>query len=421
MFINRRSFVCNGAVGASTLMMALSKTTAESQPVGVGSSWDSIREEFDLDPSVIHMAGLLLASHPRPVRNAIAMYRQALDRNPPEALHEFEGREAAVREAAARYLAADVDEIALTDSTTMGLGLLYGGIRIREDQEILSTVHDHSSTNDALDYKAAVVGCSVTRIGLFEKSAEANKDEIVERLGKAIRDNTRVLAVTFVHSSSGLKLPLADIGALVQEANQGRAPEDRMLFCVDGVHGFGVENFDVRELGCDFYVAGCHKWLFGPRGTGIVWGRREAWDQVTPIIPTFSGKDSPGRLMTPGGFHSFEHRWALAEAFDFHLAIGKQQIQDRIHSLANSVKKELASIKSLTLHTPQSPALSAGIVCFEIDGMRPRHVIRRLQEKGIRASTTPYAVSYARLTPGLLTNEADVEGTVAAVNDISAG
>ena len=125
--------------------------------------------------------------------------------------------------------------------------------------------------------------------------------------------------------------------------------------------------------------------------------------------------------MTPGGFHSFEHRWALAEAFDFHLAIGKQQIQDRIHSLANSMKKELASINSLTLHTPQSSALSAGIVCFEIDGMKPRSIVRRLQEKGIRASTTPYAVSYARLAPGLLTNEADVAVAVAAVNDIAAG
>ena len=197
------------------------------------------------------------------------------------------------------------------------------------------------------------------------------------------------------------------------------ARQNRISSCVDGVHGLGVENFKVRDLVCDFYVSGCHKLLFGPRGTGIVWGRKQSWDQVAPIIPTFSGTNSPGRLMTPGGFHSFEHRWALAEAFDFHLAIGKQRVQDRIHELNTRLKLELASIKGLTLHTPKSPEFSAGIVCFELAGMTPRDVVARLREKNIVASTTPYAVSYARLTTGLLNREADLERTVAAVESIA--
>jgi selenocysteine lyase/cysteine desulfurase len=420
MSINRRSFLRYGAASPSLLMMGLSKGRAQSKSVEADSSWDNIRQEFNLDSSMIHMSGLFLASHPRSVRDTIAKYRRALDENPPSAWRKFRGREAAAREAAAHYLASNADEIALTDSTTMGLGLLYGGMLIRKDQEIISTLHDHSSTHSSLDYKAMAVGCSVRRIALFEKSSEANKDEIVKRIREAIRENTRVVAVTFVHSSSGLKLPLTDIGAMIQNANEGRALEDRVLFCVDGVHGLGVEDFQMRELGCDFFVAGCHKWLFGPRGTGILWGRKESWSQIIPIIPSFSGKRSAGRLMTPGGFHSFEHRWALSEAFDFHLAIGKQRVQERIHTLATLVKKEFASIRGLILHTPQSPALSSGIVCFEIAGLTPRDIVRRLRQKKITASTTPYAVSYARLAPGLLNSDSEVEQTIAAVKEIAA-
>ena len=97
-----------------------------------------------------------------------------------------------------------------------------------------------------------------------------------------------------------------------------------MLLCVDGVHGFGVEETSPAELGCDLFAAGCHKWLFGPRGTGLLWGRPAAWRRLEPTIPSFDGRayaawmngDSapdgpPGPLLTPGGFHSFEHRWAL--------------------------------------------------------------------------------------------------------------
>ena len=82
------------------------------------------------------------------------------------------------------------------------------------------------------------------------------------------------------------------------------------------------------ELGCDFLVSGCHKWLFGPRGTGLVWGRAEAWAAVDAGDPAFAAAASapgwgsaptgpPGPAATPGGYHSFEHRWALAEAFEF--------------------------------------------------------------------------------------------------------
>jgi isopenicillin-N epimerase len=420
MSINRRSFLQKSAVTASLWTLGNSRIDAQTKAVpALEMPWDQVREEFELDPSVIHMAGLLLASHPRTVREAIGKYREALDRNPPGALSEYWMREEASREAAARYLETDVGEIALTDSTTMGLGLLYGGMRIRKDQEILSTLHDHSSTNTALDYKAAVCGCSVKRIALFEISAEPDREEIVKRLHDAITEKTRVVAVTFVHSASGVKLPLAAIGEMIEKVNGGRTPENRILFSVDGVHGLGVENFKVRDLSCDFYVSGCHKWLFGPRGTGIVWGRKESWDQVAPIIPTFSGRNSPGRLMTPGGFHSFEHRWALAEAFEFHLTIGKQRVQERIHDLNTRLKLELASIKGLTLHTPKSPAFSAGIVCFELAGMTPRDVVERLREKNIVASATPYAVSYARFTPGVLNRVSDLERTVAAVKSIA--
>ncbi len=409
------SWLLGGAVGGAERAGAAEEGAA----VGPASSWEAVRGEFDLDRSVVQMAGLLLASHPRPVREALGRYRQALDENPPWAMRELGGQEEAVRDAAGKYLAADAGEIALTDSTTMGLGLLYAGLRIRGDQEILSTDHDHSSTNAALNFKAAASGCGLRRIALFEQSAEADEAEIVARIQAQIRDNTRVLAVTFVHSSSGVKLPLAAIGKVVAAANAGRPIENRLLFCVDGVHGFGVENITAAGLGCDFFVAGCHKWLFGPRGTGIVWGLKEAWSQVAPIIPTFSGQSSPGQMMTPGGFHSFEHRWALAEAFKFHQALGKGRVEARIHALNTLLKDGLAKIKGLSLKTPPSPARSSGIVCFEIAGIPNGEVVRRLAEKRIVASTTPYTVSYARLTPGLLNDEEQIERVVTALRQMA--
>ena len=178
--------------------------------------------------------------------------------------------------------------------------------------------------------------------------------------------------MTWVHSSTGLKLPLRRIADVVANVNQQREPSERVLLCVDGVHGFGVEDTRVADLGCDFFVAGCHKWLLGPRGTGLVWGRgNAAWSATRPTIPTFGDGLSSGSLNTPGGFHSFEHRWALSEAFNLHQQIGRARIAARVHDLNGLLKAGLAGIGNVAVVTPMADALSAGWCAFRSAGSRP--------------------------------------------------
>ncbi len=382
-------------------------------------NWETVREQFAVKRDFIHMSSFYLASHPKAVREAIEVHRHGLDENPIGYHLSNNSRcEGAVRAAAAEYLGVHADEIALTDSTTMGLGLLYSGLKLRADQEILTTTHDHYATSASLRLRAEKTGAPIRSIPLYQSLATVSQAEIVETLLKEIRSQTRVVAITWVHSGTGLKLPIREIADGLAQFNDGRAPEDRALLCVDGVHGLGVEDIQLGELGCDFFAAGCHKWLFGPRGTGLIWGRREAWSEITPTIPSFSGSDTFGQTMTPGGFHSFEYRWALNEAFHFHLAIGKSRIAERIHALNRQLKEALVKLPHVKLHTPMGDDLSAGIVCFEVDGFSPNEVVERLRERKIIASVTPYATKYARLAPSLLTMPEDVEHTLSEVGKL---
>jgi selenocysteine lyase/cysteine desulfurase len=109
--------------------------------------------------------------------------------------------------------------------------------------------------------------------------------------------------------------------------------------------------------------------------------------------------------MTPGGLHSFEHRWALPEAFKLHLQLGKAQIQNRIHELNTQTKQALAAIPQVKLYTPITTELSSGFVCFDIEGMAQSDVVKSMYGQGVVMSNTPYRESYARFAPSLFNDE----------------
>lgn len=422
----RRNFLLAAGLGtaAGTLV---SSQAATSRPAADNLSkqqrfnnWREVRAHFNLDPKYIHMAGLLLASHPAPVQAAIDEHRNGLDQNPTHYLYDHrQDLVAEIRRNAAEYLGVQSNNIALTDSTTMGTALVINGLSIRPDQEMLTTTYDYYSTHTSLKYKASRTGSTIKKIPLYQDIQTVTEDEMVETLINGIGPKTRLVTATWVHSSTGLKVPIAKIADQLQQLNQNRSEEDRVLFLVDGVHGLGVEDDSLTSLGCDFFVAGTHKWMFAPRGSGFIWGKPETQDAVTPTIPTFTDGAGWGGWMTPGGFKSFEHQWAMAQAFAFHQQIGKKRVAKRLHSLSRQLKQGLSSMQHVKLYTPLDDELSAAIVCFDVEGLTPKAIVAKLRASNIIASTTPYETSYARLTPGVYNTPDEIDRVLKYLRDLA--
>ena len=397
--------------------------------------WTWVRNQWALDWGEVDLSAMLFASNPKPVRDAIDRHRRALDANPVRYL-EMNNRplQNAARAAAGAYFGVPAQNVALCESTTSGIGLLYNGLGLRYGQEVLTTTHDYYVTHESLRLAALRGGATVRKISLFDRVETVTVEQIVGRILANIGPQTRVLALTWVHSSTGLKMPIRAIADALIPINAGRAPHEKVLFCVDGVHGFGVEDTTLPQLGCDFLVAGCHKWLFGPRGTGAIFGTPLGWSRVEPTVPSFlaegaysawlGGYDpgpSTGARMTPGGFKAFEHVWALTEAFGFHQRVGKTNIRNRTVELAGRLKEGMVQMPHIRLRTPRDPRLSAGIVAFDVDGLSADGVSRRLRQYRIIGSVSPYAERHVRLTPSFRNTPEDVEFALNALHVIRAG
>ena len=127
---------------------AAARSATRKDPPGAGSlaDWPAVRAQFDLAPGWMHFSQFYIVSHPRPVREAIERYRRMLDANPFQTVEHGMGFEAflgegapqetlprRVQKAAADYVGGRAEDIALTDSTTQGLALIYNGLPLRSE------------------------------------------------------------------------------------------------------------------------------------------------------------------------------------------------------------------------------------------------------------------------------------------------
>ena len=446
--VGRRAFLATGASAAGlAAAFATGRATAPSTwtgpapelpaapTAGGGSGWAAVRGQFALAPDVVQLDAFVLGPPSAPVREAVDAHRRLLDRDGHAHLERTEaGAEAAVREAAATYMDTEPELVALTDSTSMGIGLMYGGLRLSPGDELLTTAHDFYATHEALRFAALRTGAQVRTVALYDDPADARAEEMTARLLAAVTPATRVAAVTWVHSGTGVKLPVRALADALAERNADRPEEERVLLAVDGVHGFGSQPDAVASLGCDLFGAAGHKWLHGPRGTGVLWASEAGRARLVPVIPTFARPDyldwmtgrpaAPGEhdwgpTLTPGGYHSFEQRWALAQAFAFHTALGREAVAARIAELTGQLKAGLAATSGVRVHTPMAPADSAGIVCFELDGRDPEGAAAALGERGVAVSVAPYATRYLRAGATLLVDERGIDRALAAVREVA--
>jgi isopenicillin-N epimerase len=396
------------------------------------SFWNGIRDEFRLDPDVLHFGAFWLSSYPASVREAIDRHRAGLDRNPVFYVIDNEERlEREARDAIAGLVGGTQDHVVLTESATEGLILAIGGLALGQGDEILITEHEHYSAQSAAARLKDRVGASLREIRLYDEPRYANSDAVFDQIVDEIRPETKAIVLTWVHSGTGVKIPLKRIVRHINEVNATRSEADHLFLCVDGTHGFGLLQIDFEIAGCDIFVSSCHKWLNGPHGTGFVHFSELAAERTQWLVPSFA----PGPLgrftgrypphegawerLTPGGFHAFENRWAIPAAANFNAQIGQSLIQERICELSSRMKAAIGAIDGVRLITPVSRVESAGIVCFEVDGFSPAEVVTGLRHRSVVASVSPYKVPYARLTPSIYNGIAEIDQLAERLEDIS--
>ncbi|MCE2449240.1 MAG: aminotransferase class V-fold PLP-dependent enzyme [Candidatus Latescibacteria bacterium] len=243
--------------------------------------------------------------------------------------------------------------------------------------------------------------------------------QILQLVEDHLTPRTRVCSFCHIDTITGLQLPLTAIAALTR-------PRDILLVC-DGAQAPGMIDVDVKALGVDTYASSSHKWMLAPKGTGLLYIRKDVQDRVRPVF-TYSGYSA---YSASSGTRNVPQIVAHGVAMEFHNTIGRPRIEARCRQLSAYARQHLAEIPQLTPITPTQRELSSGIVSFSLTSGSHSEVVAALQKRDIFLKPAQGTYAYVeeadvpkenynaiRISTHVFNDETDIDRAVEALQQV---
>jgi selenocysteine lyase/cysteine desulfurase len=320
------------------------------------------------------------------------------------------------RRKVAEHLGVSTDEIALVRNTSEANNTINNGVPLKAGDEVVLWDQNHQCNNAAWDVRAARHGFTVRRVTV--PASVQSADEVIKLFEAALTPQTKVLSITYISNTSGMRLPAKELCAMARQRG--------IYVHLDGAQTWGYLKLNLKEIGCDSYSASAHKWFMGPKQVGVLYVRQEKIAEVWPSIVSVGwNKDALTSKVASKKFETLGQRddggvSAVATAVDFHRTIGFENIEARTTALAKALKDGLAHINKVTLVTPMDPQLSGGVVISQManfDRAKMSALVKDLYDKyGIAGAAT----GGLRLSPHVYNTMADIELAIRGVRELLA-
>ncbi|MEU6818626.1 aminotransferase class V-fold PLP-dependent enzyme [Streptomyces sp. NPDC046860] len=332
---------------------------------------------------VMHFNNAGASLMPRQVLDAsVGHLRLEADMGGYEAAAHAAERIESVYDSAARLLGCDRDEIALLDNATRAWDMAFYGIPFRPGDRVLTSRAEYASNFIAYLQVAERTGARIEVVPDDEHGRLS-----VEALRSLMDERVRLVSMTHVPTNGGLVNPAVEVGKVAREAGA--------LYLLDACQSVGQLTVDVREIGCDMLSTTGRKYVRGPRGTGLLYVRREVLDRLAPPTldlraATWTAADRYELRQDARRFETWEADYAarlgLGAAIDHALGWGLPRIEARVTRLAEALRGQLAEIPGVTVR--DRGVRRCGITTFTLDGVPAEQLKSALAARGINVSVS---------------------------------
>ena len=375
--------------------------------------WAVIQRAYSVNSNLINLNNGGVSPAPVVVQQAVERYNQLSNEGPSYFMWRIldQGREP-LRQKLANLAGVSPEEIAINRNSTEALNTVIYGLDMKAGDEVIGTKQDYPNMIQAYRQKALRQGITYKQLS-FDLPIEDDA-QIVKAYEQAITDRTKLIHVTHMVNWVGQTMPVAKIADMAH----ARGIE---VIC-DGAHSFGLMDFKISDLHCDYFGTSLHKFLSAPIGSGMLWIKQDKIEKIWPLTCNGEPRSANIRKFETLGTRSFPIEQGIGEAINFHEGIGSKRKQERIHYLKYYWASRVAEMPKVKLHTSLDPRYSCAICGVSVDGMTPAQLEAALfdQYKIHTVGIVWENIKCVRVTPHVYTSIADLDKMVGAIQAIAA-
>jgi selenocysteine lyase/cysteine desulfurase len=374
--------------------------------------WVQIQQAFSVTRGIVNLNNGGVSPSPRIVTEALVRYIwQQEDATAYTMWEILEPQSETIRTGLAELFGCDREEIAITRNASESLEILLMGLDLKPGDEILTSTQDYPRMLTTLRQRERREGLvlKLVKVPISPKSV----DEITAAFERGITPRTRVILVSHMINITGQIVPVKAICELARSRN--------VEVIVDGAHSFAQFDFRQSDLGCDYFGTSLHKWLFAPKGTGMLYVRRDKIERLWPLMAAEKTQASDIRKFEEVGTHSAAPRLAIGEALLFHNGIGGARKEARLRYLSRYWMRRLERLPNVRFNTSLDDRQSCAIANVLVEGVDPVALSRHLMARH-KIFTVPIVhdeFQGIRVTPNLYTTTGELDRFCSVMEEVA--
>ena len=366
--------------------------------------WDAARRQFPALEHWVHLNAATFGPLPRCATDAVALHFAERDRTAALDFLDWFVRADQIRASAGRWIGAPGQDVAFLPSAGVGLSWIVEGLDWKPGDRFLTIEHEFPNNLYAPQM--------LDRLGV--ETVEAPGDEAFDpdAFLERIDERTRVVLLSAVNYSSGLRPPLERIGRAAREAGA--------LFVVDGTQGVGAIPFDAESIFADAVLVHAYKWMLCPTGSGFLYLRPEARRRIRPTVVSWRshhgwrdvdslhhGRPVPAdeAAVYEGGIQNFPGVFALGATLELFHSLGREAVWRRVAENVEGVRAVLRKHGG-DVTADRSSCFDSPIVTAAFPGLDVSDLAVRLRQSRIALAARKGRL---RVSPHFYTNQQDLD------------
>jgi len=364
--------------------------------------WGVIQNSFTVTRGIVNLNNGGVCPSPRIVTEALVRYTwQQEDATAYTMWQILEPQSETIRTGLAEIFGCDREEIAITRGASEALETLLMGMDFKPGDEILSTTQDYGRMLTTLRQREKREGLVLKLVQI--PIPPKNLNEITAAFEKGITPKTKLILMSHQINLTGQITPVKAV------CEMARAKGIETI--VDGAHSFAQFDFQQKDLGCDYFGTSLHKWLYSPKGTGMLYVKRDKIEKIWPLMAAESKQSGDIRKFEEVGTHSAAPRLAIGESMLFHNTIGGKRKEARLRYLSRYWMNRLKDVPKIGFNTSFDPNQSCAIANVKVEGVDPSAIGSYLFSKH-HIFTTPIVheeFKGIRITPNVYTTLGELD------------